>query len=282
MSQSKKTYIPYHNLWIFVGFFLKTYYTRHMNNLYDTINIINYINKSTLPLIHNILWSLSIHVGEYKWSAKNEDFSGWMKCDGRSLSRSVYKDLYEVIGTSFGANDQDTFKLPDYRGRVMGCIGDGIALSSRNIGNYIGNETHTLDSTQIPSHTHIGSANTTGSHNHSGVTSSGGIHDHTINDPGHTHTQTTINDDYNNSGTNPPGFASDSAGTKTWNNINTSTTGISINTSGNHNHIISTDGSHTHTITVSNTGGGLAHNNMQPTLFGGNVFIFIGVVFIVD
>lgn len=29
---------------------------------------------------------------------------------------------------------------------------------------------------------------------------------------------------------------------------------------------------------ISNTGGGQAHNNMQPTLFGGNVFIFSGVV----
>lgn len=31
------------------------------------------------------------------------------------------------------------------------------------------------------------------------------------------------------------------------------------------------------TYTTSSTGGGLAHNNMQPTLFIGNVFIFSGV-----
>ena len=35
-------------------------------------------------------------------------------------------------------------------------------------------------------------------------------------------------------------------------------------------------GSHTHTI--SPQGGGEAHNNMQPTLFIGNVFIFSGVL----
>ena len=35
-------------------------------------------------------------------------------------------------------------------------------------------------------------------------------------------------------------------------------------------------GSHTHTFTTANTGGGQAHNNMQPTLFIGNVFIFAG------
>ena len=35
-------------------------------------------------------------------------------------------------------------------------------------------------------------------------------------------------------------------------------------------------GSHTHTFTTANTGGGLAHNNMQPTLFIGNTFIYAG------
>lgn len=37
-------------------------------------------------------------------------------------------------------------------------------------------------------------------------------------------------------------------------------------------------GSHTHTFTTNNTGGNQAHNNMQPTLFGGSVLIFVGVI----
>lgn len=36
-------------------------------------------------------------------------------------------------------------------------------------------------------------------------------------------------------------------------------------------------GSHVHTFTTNSTGGGLAHNNMQPTLFIGNVFIYSGL-----
>jgi len=36
-------------------------------------------------------------------------------------------------------------------------------------------------------------------------------------------------------------------------------------------------GSHTHAITIANEGGSDPHNNMQPTLFIGNVFIFSGV-----
>ena len=35
--------------------------------------------------------------------------------------------------------------------------------------------------------------------------------------------------------------------------------------------------SHSHTFTTNSTGGGQAHNNMQPTLFVGNMFIFAGL-----
>lgn len=38
------------------------------------------------------------------------------------------------------------------------------------------------------------------------------------------------------------------------------------------------DNGGTHTHTISAEGGGQAHNNMQPTLFIGNVFIFSGVL----
>jgi len=36
-------------------------------------------------------------------------------------------------------------------------------------------------------------------------------------------------------------------------------------------------GTHTHTFTTASTGGSLPHNNMQPTLFIGNVFIYSGL-----
>lgn len=271
-----------------------------MRNIQDLSTIVDTINYKTLPSIFELFSNLSFHIGEYKWSAKTDDFGGWLKCDGRSLSRTEYSDLFDVIGTTFGSDDVDTFKLPDMRGRVMGCIGSGPGLSARNLGSVVGEETHVLSSTEMPSHSHTGTTNaggghshtasssTTGSHNHGGSTANGGTHSHTINDPGHTHTQTTINDDFNNSGENPPGFTADSAGTRTWSNINSATTGITINNAGDHNHTISSDGSHSHSITVDavsnhthafttdTTGGGNAHNNMQPTAFIGQVFIYAG------
>jgi microcystin-dependent protein len=92
------------------------------------------------------------------------------------------------------------------------------------------------------------------SHSHTGTTASVGDHIHGVSDPGHAHSQTTINDDFNNSGESPPGFTADSAGSRTWNNINSATTGISINSAG----------AHTHTFTTDLSGGSAAHNNMQP------------------
>lgn len=223
-----------------------------MNNLQCLTDVVNTLNVKTLPSIFEMFCNANLHIGEYKWSSRTTDFNGWLKCDGRSLSREEYSELFEIVGTSFGAADSNTFKLPDLRGRVMGCIGQGAGLTNRVIGALVGEENHTLTTAEIPSHSHTG------------TTDSSGAHTHNVTDPGHTHTQTTINDDFNLSGANPPGFAADSAGSRTWSNINSATTGISINSNG----------AHTHTFTTNNTGGDGAHNNMQPTAFVGQVFIY--------
>lgn len=196
--------------------------------------------------------STAVAVGDFKMSARTADFDGWLICDGRAVYRNAYPALFAIVGIEFGAgNGSTTFNLPDGRGRVSGAVGQGSSLSVRSIGNKVGTETHVLLTSEIPGHTHTGTTNIEGDHSH------------TINDPGHTHTQTTINDDFNSSGTNPPGFTADSAGTRTWNNISSSSTGITVNINGGHHH----------TFTTSSIGGGAAHQNMQPTLFIGNLFI---------
>lgn len=271
-----------------------------MNNIIDLRHTVDTINFKTLPSIYDVLYHINNHIGEYKFSSRSGDFNGWIDCDGRSLSRETYSDLFTIIGTSFGSNDGTTFKLPDLRGRVMGCAGHGATLTNRALGLYIGEETHALNQNEMPSHTHTGTVNASGghthtasssnagSHNHSGATANAGNHSHSINDPGHSHSQTTINDDFNNSGGNGPSFMADSAGVMTWNNINASGTGITINNNGDHTHNISSDGvhshaitvdsigDHTHTFTTNSTGSGNAHNNMQPTAFASFVKIFAG------
>lgn len=175
-------------------------------------------------------------VGEYKYSAKANDFNGWLICDGRSLDKELYSSLYAIIGDEFGSS-YNIFNLPDFRGRVAGVIGTGANLTTRSLGDIVGSETHTLTSNEIPPHTHNGTT-----------------------DP----TTATLNNATNIVRANGSGDNIDVAGSG----------GIS---SGNDVSNI-TENSHTHTLTTSSVGGGQPHNNMQPTLFAGNMFIFSGIV----
>lgn len=46
--------------------------------------------------------------------------AGWIECNGASLSRIVYADLFAAIGTVFGmGNGSTTFNLPDLRGEFI-------------------------------------------------------------------------------------------------------------------------------------------------------------------
>jgi microcystin-dependent protein len=40
---------------------------------------------------------------------------GWLECDGRAVSRTMFPDLFDAIGTTYGAGDgSTTFNLPNY------------------------------------------------------------------------------------------------------------------------------------------------------------------------
>ena len=50
--------------------------------------------------------------------------TGWLLCNGQTVSRATYSGLFAIIGTSFGAgNGTTTFKLPDYRGKFLRGLG---------------------------------------------------------------------------------------------------------------------------------------------------------------
>lgn len=55
----------------------------------------------------------------------------YLLCDGRSIIRADYPELFAVIGTTYGTESATTFSLPDMRGRsVVGAgIGDYIKQS---------------------------------------------------------------------------------------------------------------------------------------------------------
>ena len=45
--------------------------------------------------------------------------TGWIPCDGRTLSRAAYPRLFSAIGTLYGAPDASSFRVPDYRGEFL-------------------------------------------------------------------------------------------------------------------------------------------------------------------
>lgn len=44
---------------------------------------------------------------------------GWMLCDGRTLSKYKYPDLFAVLGFQYGKSGSDEFIIPDYRGLFL-------------------------------------------------------------------------------------------------------------------------------------------------------------------
>jgi len=56
-------------------------------------------------------------VGEVKMWPTETVPSGYLECNGASLIRADYANLFAVIGTLYGAADGTHFNLPDYRGR---------------------------------------------------------------------------------------------------------------------------------------------------------------------
>ena len=83
--------------------------------------------------------------------------SGWIKCNGATVSRITYARLFDKIGTTFGAGDgSTTFNLPDLRGEFIRGWDDGRGIDSgRTLGSY--------QSDELKSHLHSIAANKYGS-----------------------------------------------------------------------------------------------------------------------
>jgi microcystin-dependent protein len=74
---------------------------------------------------------------------------GWAFCDGQILPINQNQSLYSLLGTTYGGDGRTSFALPDIRGRVPIHVGNGHTPGQKS-----GEETHTLASAEMPSHTH--------------------------------------------------------------------------------------------------------------------------------
>lgn len=64
--------------------------------------------------------------------------AGWLRCDGREVSRVTYSRLFEAIGTIYGDGDgETTFNLPDIRGQFIRDLDEGKGFDpDRELGSY--------------------------------------------------------------------------------------------------------------------------------------------------
>jgi microcystin-dependent protein len=93
------------------------------------------------------------YVGEIRLFAGNFAPAGWGFCDGSLQSIVENEVLFQLIGTTYGGDGQNTFALPDLRSRVPVHIGS-LAGVTYQLGEPGGVEQVTLNSTTLPSHNH--------------------------------------------------------------------------------------------------------------------------------
>ncbi|GIQ69909.1 phage tail protein [Xylanibacillus composti] len=90
------------------------------------------------------------YLGEIRMFAGNYAPQGWALCDGQLLSINEYENLFILLGTTFGGDGQNTFGLPDLRGRLPVHPNRTTILQ----GSKGGTETVTLTQSEMPAHTH--------------------------------------------------------------------------------------------------------------------------------
>jgi microcystin-dependent protein len=104
-------------------------------------------------------------VGQLAIFAGNFAPAGWAFCNGQAIAISENPTLFQLLGTTYGGDGQQTFNLPDLRGRVPVHQGQGQGLSPYTIGQSGGVETITLTTQQLPSHAHAPIAPASGDSN---------------------------------------------------------------------------------------------------------------------
>ncbi|MBL4605761.1 MAG: phage tail protein [Flavobacteriaceae bacterium] len=162
---------------------------------------------------------------------------GWAYCDGQLLSISANTALFSLLGTIYGGDGRTTFALLDLRGRTPIGPRRGPGLSDYRLGERAGREVHTLTIPQMPTHNHT-TTNTTSADQHVALSATSAVRN--VPDAG-----------------DVPAAANyaDGLATKTVNNFGPATGLVNGQTlSGNAG------------LTVNDTGGGVAHNNIQPFL----------------
>jgi microcystin-dependent protein len=172
-------------------------------------------------------------IGEIRMYAGNIAPENWMFCNGQILPKSMNIALYITLGSGRYYGQTDThFMLPNINGRAVVGAGTGQGLSTYSLGAKTGKNKVTILQNQMPAHTHSNVLNVTAAVN------------------------LLVSDQ--------PGTSSSPVG----NYLAASATGMAYSTNSSSGEKMKTtpltfsEGS----IKALETGGGEAHNNLQPYL----------------
>ena len=237
-------------------------------------------------------------IGEYVNKASITESGGLLLCNARAVSRTTYSALFAEIGTTFGAgNGTTTFNLPDGYGRVLGSAGQSVFTSTfpstavivaanditvpSNESLYTGTAVVLSTTGNAPGGLTAGNTYyairesatlimlaTTRANAIAGTAidiTSQGSGDHTLTV---TYTNRTVGsvvgeDSHGLTTAEMPSHTHPFEGVLTSSVIGAAGSAVRSNTEGK---------------TTSATGGSTSHNIMQPTLFGGYLFIYAGDV----
>lgn len=89
------------------------------------------------------------YIGEIRMFGGNFAPAGWAFCDGAPMPISENETLFQIIGTTYGGDGQETFNLPNLQSRFPLHKGNGFVL-----GEMAGTEQETLTTQQTPIHNH--------------------------------------------------------------------------------------------------------------------------------
>lgn len=73
--------------------------------------------SKTLTVDSDTTTSQAVMTGEIRFWPLETVPGGYLECNGASLDRSTYANLFAVLGTIYGTADASHFNIPDYRGK---------------------------------------------------------------------------------------------------------------------------------------------------------------------
>ena len=100
------------------------------------------------------------YVGEIRMFGGNFAPNGWLLCQGQLVPISDYDTLFNLIGTTYGGDGENTFALPNLASRIPVHMGNA-PFGTYVLGQAGGAEDVTLLTQQLPVHTHSALASST-------------------------------------------------------------------------------------------------------------------------